>query len=106
MEIQRTTVNEILEELRSARDRYTSAWREEPVPLDYFIGSNEFCDLPPLTAEQRRAALSVLGDDPKLIFDEEKGTGVNIAVLLWGKGSGKDYITSIIQLYCIYVIFT
>jgi hypothetical protein len=38
------------------------------------------------------------------MFDAKEGTGVSIAVLLWGKGSGKDYLTSILQLYCIYVI--
>lgn len=79
-------------------------WREEPADLKTFVESEAYCHLPPLTPIQYKAAIEVLGNDPKKMFDRGGGTGVNIAVLLWGKGSGKDYLTSILQLYCIHVI--
>lgn len=105
------TADAILDELREARERLLlppdegPVWRDEPVPLAEFIQSPEYCNLPqPLTPEQYNAAIAVLGEDPKYIFTREHGTGISVAVLLWGKGSGKDYTTSILQLYCIYVI--
>lgn len=106
-----TSADAILDELREARSRLLQSadggpvWRDEPVSLDEFVRSERYCNLPhPLTPEQRKAAIEVLGEDPKKMFDREEGTHVSIAVLLWGKGSGKDYTTSILQLYCIYVI--
>jgi len=99
---------DILVELRQFRnqleDPEDSIWREHPVLLREFVESPEYCNLPSLTPIQYRDAVAVLGDDPKKMFDVKENNGINIAVLLWGKGSGKDYLTSIIQLYCIYVI--
>lgn len=106
-----TSTDTILDELRTERERLQQpsddgpVWRDEPVSLAEFIQSPEYCNLPqPLTPEQYKAAIAVLGEDPKRIFTRESGTGISVAVLLWGKGSGKDYTISILQLYCIYVI--
>ena len=104
-----TNINSILSDLRQARqdieDPETDlVWRENPVSLRTFVETLAYCNLPPLTPVQFDAAISVLGEDPKKIFDSLERCGINIAVLLWGKGSGKDYLTSIIHLYCIYVI--
>jgi len=103
------SVDSILVDLKAERAKLDapeeeSIWREDPVSLKEFVESEVYCNLPPLTPIQYKAAMEVLGDDPKKMFDRKESTGVNIAVLLWGKGSGKDYITSILQLYCIHVI--
>jgi len=105
------SVDTILDELREDRERLLRpldegpSWRDVPVPLAEFVQSPKYCNLPlPLTPEQYKAAITVLGEDPKHIFDRKEGTGISVAVLLWGKGSGKDFTTSILQLYCIYVI--
>ena len=99
-------IADILNELRASKEKVVvkSIWRENPVPLNVFVESIEYCNLPPLTPIQYTNAVAILGEDPKKMFDPVENTGKSIAVLLWGKGSGKDYLTSIIQLYCIYVI--
>jgi len=102
-------VDDILTDIKAERVRLEVAeeaplWREDPVDLKQFVESEAYCHLPPLTPIQYKAAIKVLGNNPKKMFDRDTSTGVNIAVLLWGKGSGKDYLTSILQLYCIYVI--
>ena len=99
-------ITDIIAELRIAKEKTATKtiWKEEPVPLKIFVEHPEYCDLPPLTPVQYKNAIIVLGEDPKKMFDPDEHTGISIAVLLWGKGSGKDYLTSIIQLYCIYVI--
>lgn len=52
----------------------------------------------------------MLGDDPKLIFEDPERTPKKLrrlyqgAVALWGKGAGKDYLCSIIVCYLIHVL--
>lgn len=109
-EVQQTSTDSILADIRDSRVRLLDAseeplWREDPVSLAEFVQSEQYCNLSqPLTPVQYNSAIAVLGEDPKKIFSREEGSGYNTAVLLWGKGSGKDFITSILQLYCIYVI--
>lgn len=84
-------------------------WREDPVDFDTFVLSREHLFLPPLFPRQRAAVLALLGEDPKRIFEDVDGTDPTarahqLAVLLWGKGSGKDYLCSIIVAYLIYVL--
>lgn len=106
-----TKTADVLSDLRYARQQLNdpdssvrSLWREDPVNLKTFVESAQYSVLPPLTAKQYESAIVILGEDPKKIFDPEEGTGKSVAVLLWGKGSGKDYLTSILQLYCIYIV--
>lgn len=102
-------VDSILADIKLERSKLETVeeepiWREEPANLQQFVESEAYCDLPPLTDLQYKAAIEILGIDPKKIFDVDDNTGVNVAVLLWGKGSGKDYLTSILQLYCVHVV--
>lgn len=77
-------------------------WEETPVDLDTFVENERFLGLPPLSAVQRYDLLQILGEDPKKVF--AGGSDVNVGVLLWGKGSGKDYVCAIVQCYCIYLL--
>jgi hypothetical protein len=77
-------------------------WKENPVDLDTYIGSPLYQDLPPLTVRQRKAAIAILGEDSKKIF--RRTTGITTGVFLWGKGAGKDYLSSIIISYLAYVL--
>jgi hypothetical protein len=77
-------------------------WKEEPVDLDTYVTSPLFQDLPPFSPRQRAAIVNLIGEDPKKIFRRENG--VTTAVLLWGKGSGKDYVTSVVISYLAYVL--
>jgi very-short-patch-repair endonuclease len=77
-------------------------WKENPVDLDTFVTSPLYQDLPVLSPRQRRAAIKMLGEDPKKMF--RRTSNITTGVLLWGKGSGKDYLTSIIISYISYVL--
>jgi len=77
-------------------------WKETPVDLDTYISSPLYQDLPPLSPRQRKAAVSILGEDPKKIF--RRTNGKTTGVLLWGKGAGKDYLSAVIISYLSYIL--
>lgn len=82
-------------------------WREQPVPFLEFVTSPAHLGLPPLYPLQAEAVQALLGDDPCAIFadpDQAVGRTYQAAVLLWGKGSGKDYLCSIVTCYLIYTL--
>lgn len=83
-------------------------WIEEPVPFEEFTTSTTHLGLPPLFGRQAEFATAILGSDPKLTFENPYARAVTreyqLGVALWGKGSGKDYVCSIIVCYCIYVL--
>jgi hypothetical protein len=77
-------------------------WLENPVDLDTYVTSPLYQDLPVLSPRQRKAAVALIGDDPKKIF--RRTNGKTTGVLLWGKGSGKDYLSAVIISYLAYVL--
>lgn len=77
-------------------------WKEIPVDLDTYISSPLYQDLPALSPRQRKAAIAMLGEDPRTMF--KRTNGITTGVLLWGKGSGKDYLGSIVISYMAYVL--
>lgn len=85
-------------------------WLEQPVDFDTFVESAEHLGLPSLYDRQREFVRTIIGDDPKEIFEdpfsgEEKWRrAYQLAVALWGKGAGKDYLCSIIVCYLIHVL--
>jgi hypothetical protein len=73
------------------------------VDIDEFISHMDHLGKPvKLSPIQREALIAFLGQDPKKIFSN--GSRYLIAVLLWGKGSGKDWLCAIIMCYCLYVL--
>lgn len=79
-----------------------ATWEEDPVDFETFVRSEKHLGMPPLSAIQKRDVLEILGLDPKKLF--AGGSSVNIGVLCWGKGSGKDWIAAIVQCYGIHVL--
>lgn len=85
-------------------------WAEQPADFDTFVTSPEHLALPPLYDRQREFVRKVLGEDPTLVFDDpfeatsEVKRAYQLAVGLWGKGSGKDYVCSIIVCYLIHIL--
>lgn len=83
-------------------------WLADPVGFDEFVTSPQHLGLPPLYERQRVFVESLLGDDPKRLFDDPQQDDVQrlyqLAVALWGKGGGKDYICSIIVCYCVHIL--
>jgi hypothetical protein len=68
--------------------------------FDQFCASPDHMGFPPLSPRQVMPAEYLFGDDPKKMFD----TGRDLAVLVWGKGSGKDQIAVLMLLYIVYVL--
>jgi hypothetical protein len=88
---------------------HSGLWREEPTDFDRFVQSREHLGLEPLFPRQREFVREVLGDDPRVVFRDPYDGGKHrrayqLGVALWGKGSGKDYICSIIVCYCVHVL--
>ena len=82
----------------------TDIWAEIPVPFKEFVTSH--LRLPPLTDRQYQDILTFLGDDSQSVFPSKptEHGGYNICVWLAGKGSGKDYMASIIVSYVFYLL--
>lgn len=111
-----TTEHDMIEQLRGAvadidgGRSVDGVWREEPVSFDEFVTSPAHLALPPLYPRQRQAVAALIGEDPRHIFDDPlSASGESVrayqqAVLLWGKGAGKDYLCSILVCYLIYVL--
>lgn len=77
-------------------------WKTNPVDIDTFITSKDYLGQPPLSTRQRLAIVSILGNDPKRIFEDR--TLPLESVLAWGKGSGKDLLVSYLVAYVSYVL--
>jgi len=65
-----------------------------------FCESADHMNFPPLSDRQQRVAEYMFGDDPRLVFENNRNT----AVLVWGKGAGKDTISALLQGYVIYLL--
>src|SRR3990172_7609993 len=65
-----------------------------------FSTSTDHMNFPTVSDRQKEVADAMFGNDPKKIFD----TNRNTAVLMWGKGAGKDTISAMMLLYIVYVV--
>lgn len=96
-----------------AHDPSILDWEYEPVNFKEFCESKEHMNLLPkgwkegeegaLSDKQYIDCMAILGDDPKTMFDPAVRKYV-FGVLLWAKGSGKDFICSVLQAYCVYIM--
>lgn len=81
----------------------TSIWKEEPVDFETFVTDPRFLYKDPeLSPVQLEEALKVAGTDPKKLFSKDRE--IHLYVWLWGKGSGKGTVSSILYLYALYVL--
>ena len=64
--------------------------------------SREYCEADSLSEEGYYEVEELIGSDPKKIFTYERV--VRIACWLWGKGAGKGTISSLLELYLVYVL--
>lgn len=76
-------------------------WATPPPDLPTFIESPAYLGLPPLSTQQLKAFVEGLEHDGDMLFSNKNK--YNEIVLCWGKGSGKDYVSSIIIAYVAYV---
>ena len=72
---------------------------EQPVGFKTFVESKDHMDFPPLSERQYMVFDFMIGDDPQTAFSN----GNSLAVLAWGKGSGKDTLCVLILCYVCYL---
>ena len=90
------------ESQKLVNDPSDDLWETEPVLFRRFVTDSFYLNLPNLTDLQSMDCEMLLGMDPKKIFTEE--SMYNLFILVAGKGSGKDYMASIVIIYCFYVL--
>lgn len=77
-------------------------WRR-PVPtFEEFVTSPQYLGQPPLTTHQRDCLLTVLGCDPQAVFTATDKP--RVCILCWGKGSGKDLMSSYVIAYLAFLL--
>lgn len=90
-----------------------SEWDERPVEIEEFVTSEDFLNLPPLSEYQYQIirAGSQIYKKPTLValYGEEAATRrfsqtCNEVILQLGKGSGKDYTSTIVCAYIVYLL--
>jgi hypothetical protein len=78
-------------------------WGEDRIlTFEEFCSSPEHMNFPPLSRRQTMVSDYMFGEDPKTMLDN----GRNTAVLVWGKGAGKDTISVLMILYVVYVMLS
>jgi hypothetical protein len=73
---------------------------ETPVSFRTFVESKEHMSFPPLSERQYMLVDFMLGDDPDKMFSNLN----TLAVVVWGKGSGKDSLCALILCYVCYIL--
>lgn len=88
-------------------------FEEQPVEIEEFVTSDEFLNLPPLSEYQyqmiragsqiykRSTLVSLYGEDRA---DKRFKQTCNEVILQLGKGSGKDYTSTIVMAYIVYLL--
>ena len=99
-----------IDEIAADRDEEgnidTIEWKEDPTTFHEFVNDSFHMGQPPLSKRQQNDIEKFLGRDPKKIFSQSdiENNLYRLAALLWGKGSGKDWICSMIQCYLVYLL--
>jgi hypothetical protein len=78
-------------------------WWCDPLPLAEFVVSPLHMGQRPLSARQLSDIEEFMGHDPKLIFTTPE-TAYRVAVLVWGKGGGKDFVASLLQAWIVHIL--
>ena len=87
-------------EIKRVSDLESADWVYNPVTLEIFI--RDHLDLPPLSARQLQDLLTLVGPEPTETF--KQSVPYNVLCMLAGKGSGKDYMASILITYFLYLL--
>ena len=108
MSVAEKIFSDAIADIKKARAKKDDSLFEfEPVPLDVFIKDKSLLGLPPLSPKQFDAvevATQIYFPHTLKELGWQKRRYVNELVLLWGKGSGKDYISRIIHLRVAYLL--
>lgn len=98
--IKKQLCDSVLNDFDSVFKIDNEVWAEDPISFRDFVISKEHMNFPPLSERQYSPSDFMFGNDPKKIFDN----GNTTAILAYGKGAGKDTITSLLMSYVVYVL--
>ncbi len=74
----------------------------KPCLFEDFVVNKYQLNLKPFSERQYEAVYSLIGKDPLKVFSKDRTK--HVGVWLWGKGSGKDYVTSVLQAYLMHIL--
>lgn len=94
---------DIVDHLLSGGKTWQTDFWQRPLSIEEFCLAKEHLGNVRLSDRQLKVLKEFLGDDPVMIFDK-KSTRPNVCVLCWGKGSGKNMTTTILQQYMLYLL--
>lgn len=86
--MRKTFADEIADSIATGITADVDPWEEEPVPLEVFLYDAGYLALPSFSDKQFEFLSVMDNDDPAT-------NKITEAVLQWGKGSGKDYISGV-----------
>jgi len=78
----------------------SSEWIETPLSFRDFASSSEHMNFPTLSERQLDAMEFMFGESYEDVFSNEH----YLAILAWGKGSGKDTVSVLATLYVVYIL--
>lgn len=94
---------DIVDHLLSGGKTWQTDFWTRPLTIEEFCASKEHLKNVKLSKRQLQEFVRFLGNDPIMIFDKQSKRA-NVAVWAWGKGSGKNMTTTIVQQYLMYVL--
>jgi len=94
-------IDTVFEEVDINKEDY-SPWEETPVNFRTFNESPDYLDAFSLSDRQYEDVENVLGDTPEETFSASRA--YDLAVYVWGKGSGKDLVISRLFTYLVYIL--
>jgi hypothetical protein len=94
--------DEVLSSDNSQHELSLSIWEEEPVEFRDFVESPEYLGAKALSKKQYEMLAPIVSFLPKKILTDDRA--VNLLVLLLGKGSGKGYMTIVLEAYVAYLL--
>lgn len=74
----------------------------KPTNFEDFVTNPYHLKQKGFSEKQYEAIFALIGKDPLNVFSSTRIK--HVGVFLWGKGSGKDYVTSILQAYILYLL--
>lgn len=80
----------------------TAIWEEEPVTFREFCESPAYLGIFALSDRQYSDVEHLVGTDPKMTLNPNRE--VDILVLVYGKGGGKDEVAARVGLYVVYLL--
>ncbi|MDA0865385.1 MAG: hypothetical protein O2890_03015, partial [Cyanobacteria bacterium] len=87
-----------------AIDVEVTPWVEDPLPLPQFMQEHMGLSLWPMQQQDLKAFLGSTVEDTKRLFTQDPPSPHNCGALVWGKGSGKDLVSSAALAWFVHIL--